>query len=483
MAICYKGLQKIFKNLLNNISIIDIIDYMNVYDVKNSQVKITPLYRVAFGSTCKGKDNFTILTDDYSIRKGPHNLCIIRTNSYKKRVGYDSWKDLSKGNIYVTIPKLNVKKFLENLSHSKEWTWEKMVDYMADGTGEIDPRIKDVLLSTVITLPLFNHKMWQALNNHTLMITNSSVGKTTCFRRITGLTPSKDYSDAGLFGTIGKEQVIIEGKLNGDGTFAFDEFPRRYDKTNDEILSSLMAYMTNGETIRTLMKEISCVGTKTLVFFGNVPKDWDVQSFHVMLTKLAGTEGVDAAGTRIGHILYGNNFLKINSTEDSEWTDKIRFVVEEMMKQKRGAIYGVLKTFKPWIESKDEEYEAYFTDLQQNVLEYSVKMFLKGFKFSWRRVKMGALKKTILENLPLFYTMSRKDLINDLRQKLFVNYERLKTYNYRSFEFLFHNKKAMTIDMIKKGMSYQEVVATGLEISRPLYDLWSWELRKDERKS
>lgn len=485
----YDKLNELFKDLFYDIAQVTVEKYQNVYDVRDGQLKITPLYRVLFCKSCAGVDVLTVITDDFDpIGECPIFICAKRTNNYKRKTGYDSWKKEVKGLVYKTIPKVNIKVFLERLKNEMHWTWDKIMDYHADGTGQADTRIKEVLQSIVIKLPM--KKGWQGLNNHVMAVTNSSAGKTGIFERLTGTSAPKSFSESGLFGGV-SGGVTSVGQLNGTGAFAFDEYLKKFDNDHAQMLSQCLKYMTQGTTTRVLNtgkgdSTITCIGTKTLCFFANPVDKSGLPGFSSALYPLCGRDGIDAGGTRLGHILYGDDYNKITTTEESPLiTQKINFIISEMEKIKSSSISKVLDYFKPWITTKDEEYEQYWHDIKKYSAESAMKKFFDNYLISWKRIKTGAVRRAILMKLPCMFEMSLKSFITLIKPDVYTNYEKFKTWNYRSFEDLFHSKKAIVLGCLAKEMTYTQILLENgwntSDLPLPTYNAWSWEYKKDLR--
>ena len=478
-----KGLKKLLSGkLFNPVNLLTVKDYLNIYSISNSTANIKPLYRIAFCTTPSGLDTFTIVDDWFLLKRGTNELSFKKYPNWKSKKNYKQWADKVVGEVFKTIPKLNVKKFIKsNLTNSKFWTWRTLIELLVDGTGEMSSSISELMIASYLPLPIDDPVAWQGINNHCIFVTRSRTGKSVAYQNLTGQSPATTYSVPGLFGSISVDQSVVDGDLKGNGMFAFDEFPRMSEqkggfKSNYNIMNDILTYMNVGENIRSMSISVKCVGTKCLHFYGNIPKtQGTMKDFHSVISRLAGQDGVDATGTRIGHLLY-DEYDEITVTDNipKYFKDRIRYIIETATKDKSKQINIVLKKFRPWIFEKDEEYENYFEDVRKKAEHSNVGQFLKGFKGTWKRVKFGSVKYCILINLDKLYSMSPTEFYKSIKEEVLFTYEKFKSYNYRSFEFLFHTKKAKALEYIKNGVSYEQAVMEGLSVSRSMFYNWKW---------
>jgi hypothetical protein len=472
----------------NKANDLEITSTQTQYSVTNRQVSAVPVYKILWSHLI---DNplmlYTLYTQDFSLRRGFVNGVCFRTVSVKKFAKQslsDQWVGKIQGTFCEVTPALNIYKFIERLNANNLWTWKELVNIVADGTGIVSKDVKDIMLASVLRLPVEYHEKLQPFNNHSILVTNSHIGKTESYKRITGYDAGSDYSIAGLFGGF-NDKNIKEGILNGEGFHAFDEFPT-FNKDKISPMENLLQYCNNGTTTRQLVDAIRCVGTKTISFFGNVDSSkYGEDALFKLLDDLKGKSTLGALGTRLGHVIYGINFRFIDVVDsyDKALVQNIRLAGEVMMLEKRGEILKVINYFKPILEKIDSEYVDYFEDMSKLAHKEGMHDFLRGFKHSWLRVRMGALKKAIYENLDSFYTLPFKDLIKKIEFDFFVNYESLRNYNFKSFGFLEISIKAKVLEHIQKGGFYEELAGIGINIARSTFYNYKKSLGGQDGKS
>lgn len=482
-AVVVKKLYKILdKSIFNPVTVLHVKNHMNITSDKNAQVEIIPLYRVLEATYPGAKREYTIVTKDWDLKTGICNdVCFKRISESKAKRMHNSasWCKGGAGSVYyITTPKVKTREFVKLFKNQSKLTWKEVVDYWIDGTGQMDPRLLDVVKSSVIWMPLTEYSLWQPYNAHSYIITNTHTGKTISYRRAVGSIGVTDYSTPGIIGGMNKDGIVSVGKLAGTGLLAFEEIKKLASIVHRAITSDLMTYMTNGEINRTLVEKINTIGCKTLLFFTNLDLHWDLNGLYKLLILLNGEGQLDAIGSRLGFVLYGNDFSVITSNESDPIHNKIRFIVNELQKEKHSKIQKIFHSFKHWLDAEDVEYNTFWDDAKTFVMEPGLKLFLNGFKLSFQRIKMAALRKNILENLLDLYELSILDFIEKIKQDVYLDYEKFKMYNYRSFEFLFTNKKAQVFEMLKKGHNYSSLCMTGLRISLPMFNRWEYEYKK-----
>jgi len=481
-------LDRVLKRLIKNIKMkpvnsLDVKEYLNIYNINlNEKVKnsleIRPLYRVCFATTLNGEDVFTIFDPEMSVDRGRNELAleimkrsnVIIKDGRRVLPNQESWKDRTQGKLVKACPKLNAKEFFEMIKTFKT-TWLDFLNYLIDDTGKKDERIINIAKATYLTAPEINN-FFASINNHSLIVSNSGVGKSTTFSRLTGKQPETDYSIPGLIGTI-VDNKVTGGSLNGRGLYVFDEFPQT-NEARSMVVASLLNYMESGETIRDLAQRIYCKGVKTLVFLGNIPREYNEKNFEEILMKLAGQDAFQRVGRRMAHILFRPDFKEVNpSYENVTYVNFLRYVLESAVSQNLAKIRKIYTHFNDWILEEDRTY----IDTIKSYSKYSsfklVLQFLEGNARAYSRIKNGALKWAILENLDKICTdeMSFDDLLSYLEVETFAKYEILKGYNYESYEFLLEGKKAKVIELHKSGKSEAQI-ADELEISDKTVKKW-----------
>lgn len=478
-----KILDKLIKNIkMRPVNILDVKEFLNIYEISNSKkikssIEIIPLYRICFATTINGEDVFTIYDPNITIDRGKNELSLelmkkgVEIKDGKKTLqNQDLWNSRVIGKLVKSCNKLDVKDFFKIIQELKI-EWKTFLDYLIDDTGKKDERIINIAKATYMPSPDIN-SFYASINNHAIVVSNSGVGKSTTFSRLTGKQPEADYSIPGLVGTI-IDNKVTGGSLNGKGIYVFDEFPQT-NETRSMVVASLLNYMESGETIRDLAQKIYCKGTKTLIFLGNVPREYNEKNFEEILLKLAGQDAFQRVGRRIAHVLFKLNFKEINpSHENPTYISFLRYVLESAITQNTQKIRKIYSHFKNWLFEEDEEY----INTIKSFIRFSsfklVSQFLEGNARAYTRIKNGAIKWTILENLDKI-TLNKansKELIAHLEKEIKRNYETLKNYNYDSYEFLQEGKKAKAIEMFKIGKTETEI-AEELDISDHTVKKW-----------
>ena len=478
-----KIIDKIIKSIrVRPVGVVDVKEFLNIYDVRmdekvRNSLSINPLYRVCFAITMNGEDIFTIYDPEMVISRGKNEIAmeIVKRSGVeikvrkKPLINQKSWRDRINGKFVRVCDKLDARDFFE-LTKTFDVSWTVFLNYLVDDTGKKDERIVNVAKATYLRAPDVS-SLFASIGNHSLIVSNSGVGKSTTFSRLTGKQPETDYSIPGLIGTV-QENRIQGGSLNGRGIYVFDEFPQT-DERRSEVVASLLNYMESGETIRDLAQRIYCKGNKTLVFLGNVPREWNEKNFEEILKKLAGQDAFARVGRRFAHVLFRPDFKEINpSHENPVHVNFLRYVLESAISQNENKIKKIYSLFNKWLLEEDETY----VNTIKSYIKYSsfklVTQFLDGNSRAYSRIKNGALKWAILENLDKICSdMPFKELLSYLRAETSSKYEILKKYNYESYEFLLEGKKAKVVELHMTGKN-DEQIALELEIRDHTVKKW-----------
>jgi len=472
-----KKLKRLFNNkLFRNVERVVVTDILDITAFTGRNIKATKLYRVAHAHIAHaGNQPFTIVDKDFRLQPSLTEVCLLIYSDYRKLQNSSEWTNEAIGRICKAVSQINVKNFFELFDNVVGVTWKQLIDYFVDHTGFMDERLLNVFKGSYLHLPFEESAQhWQRVNNHSFVVTNTRIGKTAGYYNMTGETPSTAYTEAGLIGTndrVNTEQQI-QGRLNGNGMYAFDEFPRHADQSQHAIIDKIYSYMTNGETNRDIAGGVTCVGTKSLLFFGNVPNEYNSKSFFMMLKKLAGEgAGIDACGSRIAHILFGTDFVTLNSdtTNVDKYTDRLRWLIEVLMFEKRKIIEAILKKMFDWIIADDLEYKKAILDLIPLAPYDDIQNFLKGHVAGCSRLKMAAVKQAILENLDIICMKTYTEAMPTIQKDAEDNYKRFKEYNIRSLDFLHDTRKSAVLELVKQGKKYNDIVAAGINIYETTY--------------
>jgi len=479
-----KALNKLVKDIKTKpINLLDIHEYINIYDIRNSSqsLHIKPLYRVCFATTVNGKDVFTIYDEDMQVDRGINEIALIKQSVKQKLKRIEQWQDNIQGKFTKSVHKLDSKKFFLAMNDLKV-QWKDLLNWLIDDTLCKDKRIVEITKATYLPFPIEKDNFWASVNNHSIIVTNSGVGKSTTYARLTGKQPGSDYSIPGLVGTLGDRNTVMGGSLNGKGLYVFDEFPTTNEQRS-AVVSSLLNYMESGETMRDLAQRITCTGTKTLVFMGNVPEYYNEKNFQEILFKLAGRDAMQRVGRRLGHVLFGEHYTEVNPTkENPKHVGFLRYVLESAVTQNKSKIQKLLNKFKAWILKEDKHFVKYYKGMSRFCSYRMVTQFMEGHSRSYSRIKCGALKWAIIQNLDKISLLSYKEYCKVVKEDMEYIYEEMKRWDFESFDFLIEGKKARAAEMLKGGKTIKEV-SESLSILYQTVKNWSEELNITEKNN
>lgn len=483
-----KPIEKILNRLVKNIktkpiNLLDIHEYINVYDINTNSISyhIRPLYRICFATTVNGKDVFTLHDEEMQIDRGINEIAMVKQNGKIKLKRSEQWQDNIQGKFVKSVHKLDSKEFFKLLKELNI-PWNQILNWLMDDTMVKDRRIVEITKATYLPFPVEKDNFWASVNNHSIIVTNSGVGKSTTYARLTGKQPGSDYSIPGLVGTVGERGTVVGGSLNGKGLYVFDEFPQTNDQRSS-VVTSLLNYMESGETMRDLAQRITCTGTKTLVFMGNVPEHYNEKNFQEILFKLAGRDAMQRVGRRLGHVLFGQHYAEVNPTRDNpKHVGFLRYVLESAVNQNRAKIQKVLNKHKNWVLAEDEHFVTYYKGLSRFCSFRMVGQFLEGHARSYSRIKCGALKWAIIQNLDKISLLSAKDYDKIIKSDMDRIYSEMKKWDFESFNFLVEGKKSKVAEMFNEGKSIKEI-SDILEIYHSTVKEWIEELKIAEKNN
>jgi len=477
-AITEKVIARLIQDIkMKPVNVIDIKEYLNIYEINTSEkvrntLEIKPLYRVCLGMTMSGEDTFTIYDAEMITEYGRNELSfgIIKVKAGvpikdgNKTLKNQDWANRIKGKLIKICDKMNAKEFFQQLE-KYNMPWTQVLDYLIDDTGKKDERLMNIAKATYLPSSEMTNE-YATINNHSLIVSNSGIGKSATFSRLTGKQPSTDYSIPGLIGTVTQQSTIVGGNLNGKGLYVFDEFPQTTE-ARSQVVASLLNYMESGETTRDLAMKVHCKGAKTLIFMGNIPREYNEKNFEETILKLAGQDAFQRVGRRLAHVLYRQDFKELNpGHENIKFVNFIRYALESAISQNQDQIRKITSLFRKWIYQEDMQYVNSIKSYAKYSSYRLVAQFLEGNSRSYSRIKNGALKWTILQHLDkiCLQKIPFKELLSFLRVETYQMYDILKRYNYESYEFLLEGKKAIVIGMFKEG-KLESQIAKELEIT------------------
>ena len=251
-----------------------------------------------------------------------------------------------------------------------------------------------------------------------------------------------------------------------------DEFPER----NDPIANKILDYLESGKSIRSLERKIECNGTKTVVFLGNY-NEFSYSDFKENLVGLATSKAMDRIGRRFAHIIYGNLKTVEPLPRDPFEQFKralIRYSIEKI-KYKLRWIYMSTPVQK-WLHSPDDEYAGELSRLSMMAKYKSMSQFIKGCRYATPRVKMGSLKRALMDFLPeLVLKKQYIDMLPEILDRSSEYYEKFKQYNLDSLYNFEYDKKIEFKQMIELKTPKEEIIRQ-LGISTKTYYLWKSEM-------
>lgn len=492
-----KDLKKIVdRKFFRRIHPVEIKGTESLYDKNiNPSISFEPHTKIIHFTLPNGTEVNTLWDDNFEVHKHTNEVAFDVYSHWKQRKICREKEMINriKGDVYKVKPKVKIKKFLKNIKNLNV-EWRDVVYSLVDGTdGVLSDKIKYIMLAGYLPIPFNNMyptDFWQKYNNHSILVTPPQVGKTGTVKRMLGYGPSQSTCTVpGLFGTFDTVTGRIqEGSLSGKGLFAIDEFPKYQSESHDsngDLVGRIFTYMSSGEVVRTMAIPVRCLGTKCLHFYGNVPySELSEKSLSVVLHHLT-SETFDAFGARVGHLLYTKNVNYIGNVVSNEnWRDvnKIRYVIETMCNHYQRKIMALLyKGIKDFVQVVDDDYVSYFEEIQSFCEHRNVKVFLNGFKHSWKRIKFGAFKCAILLNLDRVCCDNIQDCYVRILTDAKELYIKFKKYNMDSFEFLFETKKKHAFKLFIKGKSYKESIYE-LNISKTSWYRWKKEWEKNRKK-
>lgn len=418
---------------------------------KSKNLDAKPLYRIAFATLPNSNQALTIYDKSFKVEKGfneialkcpPKNFLI----SLEKHEVWD--KEMHGGQIYVRTSPIDIHEALSCIR------WRDYLENFIDDTGKKSQIIKD--LAKINLIPYKR----QNLNPHAIILTNSGTAKSTTFSKIMGEEPASSTSEAGMFGSVeevnGQRRPIV-GSLAGEGMAVFDEFP----DIKYTLVNRMLNYLETGETIRKLVVEINCSGSKTVTFLGNYTELTE-EDFMKNIVGLATEKALDRVGRRFGFIIF-NELPKIDKSRDFDLdeTSQQRSIIKYAVEHASRKIDSIMKNARKWMGEQDSEYEMKVLDIKKMCADERVKHFLEGCMMQTPRIKCGAAKLTIIENLDLIISSkSLKTLYKQvLKPQIEANYDKLKQYNLDSFLNFKHEK------FLKFKIDYEEKTKDGYVMS------------------
>lgn len=440
---------------------------------KNRIEQVKPLYQLWFGELPATQKKYTVVDKNFRLQhRGKQNLVLYNPTEKQKEklLEYEQWKGDVEGTVVFLVDSYNARQEFRRLQEKGE-CWKDLVDRFVDDTEEgKSPVMVDVVKAHIVSVPR-GLGSFQKYNNHSIVLAKSKTGKTVSFQRI-GCFPSQDPTVAGMIGSVEKDYVtVIQGTLNGSGLAVYDEFP----EWGDPVVNHLLNYLEIGETIRELVTSVECRGNKALVFLGNYDR-FTENDFLKNIQGLATGKSLDRVGSRFAHIIFQELRPVVPQFSDNKFVGYMRKLVESTLNQHERKIMWIMKYAEKWFSRRDGDYEGKLNDLIFCVKDRRIKMFLDGCRFHVPRLKMGALKKAIIENLDRIVLCYSKTLKRDVLEEAKRNYETFKLYNLDSFDNFVYDKKLKFRTLVDSGLTRKQIVLE-LHISRDTFYRWKKQLK------
>jgi len=451
-----------------------VTNFVDVVSLKSNSpvVESRRLYRVADALITNSKVHFTVIDKNFILQKGLNEVAVERApkNVLEVMPNTDQWRSDDLGEIVRTTTPFDVVKAMRDLNTP----WPDYIQKLADDSGQKSEALIDIFLSQLVNCPR------QELNNHAIILTNTGTGKTETYRRLTGSVPATDMTLPGLMGSVAVKDNYsrIVGALDGSGMIAFDEFPE-YDYT---VVEKLLNYLENGETGRNLVRNIRCVGTKSVTFLGNYGH-FSAKDFKSSLVGLATKRALARVGRRFAHILY-ERMPEVSHPPTKFNVFEARTLVNYSLARVDLKVKRLYRRLGSWFYKPDKEYTQAIDELKHN-FEDSPELysFLSGCSLHTHRLRSAALKRAIIEHLDeLVLSRGYAQVFDDsIGEDVDEFYEKFKFYNLRSFENILEPKKAEFIKMRRQGLA-GEKIRDSLQISQKLYHKWLVELVRADSK-
>ena len=353
------------------------------------------------GIITSGQSNycFTSITDLKWVREWVGNLPENKKESIKNildKWGFDS-KNIPESLIVNKILLSPIPR-LKNPSAVNRMDWKAFLKEVISPNAEKDSRLELVYKATLL------RGTKQRYNPHTLLCTNTDVGK-TLFYYMVGKRLDKTTKNS-LIGfatpSEGKQYGAIH---NLDLPFCIEQIE---SQTSPDILGFLLSFMELGiAESHTGGQSLTCIGNCPMIISAN-PTGYHtdkIVTFKALIDHLTGN--LLALGRRFGIIVYGMDYQKVitkGTLDEIEWRenvqkfrsieDYIRPIIKELFENEE---------IQRWLEEPIAGYLEKVRDLIQDIKDEDVKDFLTEHAESgYRHIKGTALNCAIIDLFPKF---------------------------------------------------------------------------------
>lgn len=347
-------------------------------------------------------------------------------------------KDASVVRVHNTVFSMDVGRFFKRYGER----WLEILDLYCKENLEKDSRLVNFFQAMLI--PLRGDPMqFQKYNGHAAIITNSGTGKSE-FYLIYGGSLNVDISIANLFGANFDEYSRkTKGSLDGSGVFWIDEIDQlNQQQYSKEIFKSLLGYLEQGQVVRKLKDEVTCEGTKTVVFVTN-PSQY--QDFSASVTKFLTLLQKDADpkrfAKRLGFFLAGNDFKTIDF---SNANSMIRGSMQRLLNISCIKYWDskILPIFKKGLQyadltmKEDVDIRNTFLAKADTCPNVFLKPFVTGLSMGLPRVRFSAFRIAVLRHFSELVNRGYKACYNSVINDVESIYRELVNANLKSVDNL-----------------------------------------------
>ena len=283
--------------------------------------------------------------------------------------------------------------------------------------GKVDPRILlHFAVDIVYPSPSCPRKVME-YNPHAITITNPKVGKTTLASKIGIVFERPTVANLIGFSTADRKK---EGLLHDQYKTAYaDELSDSEDFK--ECARGLMSLMEKGSVYTARGLGIPCVSKSNLHFMGNPDPNnlFEGELYYLTLFKKT-IEKINtnarALGSRIGRILFGDDFKPYTPPENSldDETLKRQEMILQTISYIASAIFSTffnVMEVRNWLSKRIRWYEEKLRVIHQKLRELDslVAEFVLGHIDAYRHIRGGALRLAVIELLDELFEELKKE--------------------------------------------------------------------------
>jgi len=377
-------------------------------------------------------------------------------------------------------------------------SYKKKFEKLAFKENHFNDSIKENFFSTLFTL---RNSKYMLFNDHTIHLDQGKTGKSSL---ITSMSSKSDnISIAGLYGSSDSKNATFKGGLisTTNNSICLDELNELVeDNKNDKILSILNTFLENG--VYNYNKQFSgkVTGGNQFIFLGNITEEFN---FGSLMINLMGNPLT--FGRRIGIIAYNTHLKGFKPGGIIEDINPYNEAVKIYLSQIFNYIIYETKFYKKTINhNKYYDLKSYYSKEVNKLISLTenetIRHFLNSHKEDIKRQICRSLKLYLYENLDLYIQDKKLIYSNDLVYKILEltktqldnnlfnlnnivrdinatdmnelenanilkNFEKLNKLTKNTLQFLWYNKKDLTI----RGIDY-DILEGKNEIKKGFYE-------------